>query len=79
MSKIGQGTETTQEFFVEKPFPAYQGDGPYIFVNCAHDDADLVFPEIQRLQDQVLTSGMTRFFSPKYIQETVTAATAVAR
>jgi len=36
---------------MDKPFPAYQGDDPYIFVSYAHDDADLVFPEMQRLRD----------------------------
>lgn len=37
---------------VDNPFPAYQGDHPYIFVSYAHNDADLVFPEMQRLSDQ---------------------------
>jgi len=36
---------------MDKPFPAYQGDDPYIFVSYAYDDADLVFPEMQRLRD----------------------------
>jgi tetratricopeptide (TPR) repeat protein len=36
---------------VEKPFSAYQGDGPYIFVCYAHDDAGLVYPEIRRLEE----------------------------
>ena len=34
---------------MEKPFPAYKGDDPYIFVSYAHDDAVLVYPEITRL------------------------------
>jgi hypothetical protein len=34
---------------VDNPFTAYQGDDPYIFVSYAHEDADLVFPEMQRL------------------------------
>jgi len=36
---------------MEKPFPAYQGDEPYIFVSWSHDDAELVYPELQRLRD----------------------------
>ena len=35
-----------------KPSSAYQGDEPYIFVCYAHEDVDLVYPEIQWLQDQ---------------------------
>jgi hypothetical protein len=27
---------------VERPFPAYKGDAPYIFVSYPHDDAALV-------------------------------------
>jgi tetratricopeptide (TPR) repeat protein len=34
---------------LEKPFAAYDGDEPYIFVCYAHDDAELVYPEIARL------------------------------
>jgi len=37
---------------MERPFPAYQGDQPYIFVSYAHEDAELVYPEIQWLKDQ---------------------------
>jgi TolB-like protein len=37
---------------MERPFPAYAGDDPYIFVSYAHDDAALVFPEITQLRDQ---------------------------
>jgi hypothetical protein len=37
---------------VEKPFPAYQGDEPYVFVCYAHEDTDEVYPEIHWLQDQ---------------------------
>lgn len=36
---------------MEKPFTAYQGDGPYIFVSYAHNDAAVVFPEMVRLRD----------------------------
>jgi TolB-like protein len=37
---------------VERPFSAYSGDAPYIFVSYAHDDAALVYPEISRLRDE---------------------------
>jgi len=37
---------------VDRPFPAYQGDEPYIFVSYSHEDSDIVFPGIQRLRDQ---------------------------
>ena len=30
----------------EKPFIAYEGDQPYFFVSYAHEDADLVYPEM---------------------------------
>ena len=37
---------------MEKPFPAYQGDEPYVFVCYAHDDEDVVYPEIRWLHEQ---------------------------
>ena len=37
---------------MQKPFVAFQGDEPYIFVSYAHEDSDVVFPEIQWLKDQ---------------------------
>jgi TolB-like protein len=37
---------------MEKPFPAYRGEQPYIFVSYAHADAESVFPEMQTLRDQ---------------------------
>ena len=36
----------------ERPLPAYDGDEAYIFVAWAHEDADLVLPQIRWLQDQ---------------------------
>ena len=30
----------------QRPFSAYEGDGPYFFVSCGHEDADLVYPEM---------------------------------
>ena len=37
---------------MEKPFAAYKGDLPYIFVCYAHEDSNAVFPEISWLHDQ---------------------------
>ncbi|MCZ6501794.1 MAG: TIR domain-containing protein, partial [Gammaproteobacteria bacterium] len=37
---------------MDRPFPAYKGDEPYIFVSYSHQDADTVFPGIQWLRDQ---------------------------
>lgn len=37
---------------MEKPFAAYKGAGPYVFVCHAHDDQDVVYPEIGWLHDQ---------------------------
>jgi hypothetical protein len=34
------------------PIPAYQGDQPYVFVCYAHDDADVVYPELAWLRAQ---------------------------
>ena len=36
---------------MDKPFAAYQGDEPYVFVCYAHDDTALVYPEISRLHE----------------------------
>ena len=37
---------------MDKPFPAYKGDEPYVFVSYSHRDSSTVFPEIIRLKDQ---------------------------
>jgi TolB-like protein len=37
---------------IQRPFGAYRGDGPYVFVSYAHDDADAVFPELVWLKEQ---------------------------
>ena len=36
---------------MERPFPAYEGTEPFIFVCYAHEDAALVYPEIARLHE----------------------------
>ena len=33
------------------PYPAYRGTEPYIFISYAHDDKDIVFPEIKRFNE----------------------------
>ncbi len=37
---------------MEKPFAAYKGDEPYVFVCYAHEDADIIYPEIKALHDK---------------------------
>ena len=37
---------------LERPFPAYKGDEPYVFVCYAHDEAAVVYPEIEWLKEQ---------------------------
>ena len=37
---------------MDKPFPAYEGDEPYVFVCYAHDDEATVFPDMQWLREQ---------------------------
>ena len=37
---------------MDKPFPAYRGDDPYVFVCYAHDDAEIVYPEMASLHEQ---------------------------
>jgi adenylate cyclase len=49
---------------MERPFPAYTGDEPYIFVSYAHEDNDRVFPEIQWLKDQGVNIWYDEGISP---------------
>jgi len=35
---------------MERPFPAYKGDDPYIFVSYAHEDTDVVDPLVDDLK-----------------------------
>jgi TolB-like protein len=37
---------------MERPFTAYSGEDPYIFVSYSHADAALVYPELKWLHDQ---------------------------
>ena len=36
---------------MDRPFPAYKGDEPYIFVSYAHNDAGQVYSELSWLHD----------------------------
>lgn len=49
---------------MEKPFAAYEGDEPYVFVCYAHDDSSLVYPEIKWLQDQDINVWYDEGISP---------------
>jgi TolB-like protein/Flp pilus assembly protein TadD len=48
---------------VEKPFPAYTGDGAYVFVSYSHDD-DAVLDEIRWLQDHGINVWYDEGISP---------------
>jgi TolB-like protein len=48
----------------ERPFPAYQGGEPYIFVSYAHGDADVVYPELKWLNDQGINVWYDEGISP---------------
>ena len=37
---------------MDKPFPAYKGNDPYVFVSYSHRDSLLVFPEIIKIKAQ---------------------------
>lgn len=45
-------TEQQVQDALKKPFKAYDGDEPYLFVSYAHKDAYLVFPEIKIFHDE---------------------------
>ncbi len=36
---------------MNKPFPAYRGDDPYVFVSYTHPDGTIVYPELTRLNE----------------------------
>ena len=49
---------------MDKPFPAYDGDEPYVFVCYAHDDAKIVYPEILWLRNQGINIWYDEGISP---------------
>ncbi|WP_298500799.1 toll/interleukin-1 receptor domain-containing protein [uncultured Methanobrevibacter sp.] len=44
--------EADDSSLLKKPFKAYKGDEPFIFISYAHRDAQLVFSEIRRFHDE---------------------------
>src|SRR5262245_47793850 len=51
---------------MERPFSAYKGNAPYIFVCYAHEDAPLVYPELARLKDAGFNIWYDEGISPGY-------------
>ena len=49
---------------MERPFPAYIGDAAYVFVCYAHEDAEVVYPELQRLHDRNVNIWYDEGISP---------------
>jgi len=39
---------------MDRPFPAYKGNEPYVFVCYAHEDKAIVYPEIQWIYEQTV-------------------------
>ena len=48
----------------ERPFPAYKGDQPYIFVSYAHEDGGVVYPELKWLNDRGINVWYDEGISP---------------
>ena len=49
---------------MEKPFAAYQGTEPYVFVCYAHDDSAIVYPELVWLRNQGVNVWYDEGISP---------------
>ena len=49
---------------MDKPFSAYEGEDPYVFVCYAHDDSRVVYPEVQWLHDQGINVWYDQGISP---------------
>jgi TolB-like protein len=49
---------------VDKPFPAYRGDEPYVFVCYAHEDVGVVYPILSQLHDQGIRFWYDEGISP---------------
>ncbi len=49
---------------MKKPFAAYTGDEPYVFVCYAHEDSSAVYPEIQRLHESGIRIWYDEGISP---------------
>ena len=55
---------------MNKPFRAYSGDLPYIFVSYAHEDSNAVYPEMKWLQDQGFNVWYDEGISPGTVWRT---------
>ncbi len=55
---------------MKKPFHAYSGDQPYIFVSYAHEDANAVYPEMKWLHDQGFNVWYDEGISPGTVWRT---------
>ena len=49
---------------MDQPFPAYEGDEPYVFVSYSHEDESAVYKEIRWLQDQRVNVWYDEGISP---------------
>ena len=49
---------------METPFPAYEGDDPYVFLCYAHDDEETVYDEITWLHEQGINVWYDEGISP---------------
>jgi hypothetical protein len=49
---------------MEAPFPAYDGDDPFIFVSYAHEDVTEVYPDLAWLRDQGVNIWYDEGISP---------------
>lgn len=48
---INTGVMSSRQGQTIRPFAAYHGDDPYLFVSYSHRDTALVFPELERLRE----------------------------
>ena len=55
---------------MNKPFRAYSGDQPYIFVSYAHEDSNAVYPEMKWLHDQGFNVWYDEGISPGTVWRT---------
>ncbi len=52
------------QIYVQRPQPAYIGDGAYVFVSYSHQDEEVVFSEIRRLQENGINVWWDEGISP---------------
>lgn len=63
---------------MNKPFHAYSGDQPYVFVGYAHEDANAVYPEMKWLHDQGFNVWYDEGISPGTVWRTELADSIMA-